>query len=205
MSTQKNKTKELVLCSMFIALIIVMTVVPVLGYIPLGFINATIIHIPVIIGAIVLGPKAGFILGLTFGISSLIKNTMAPNLTSFVFSPFVTVGDTGGNWCSLIICIVPRVLIGLVAYGVYKLLKKKCPESVALGIAGFAGSLTNTIFVLGGIYLFFGENYATARSISYDLLFGSIMVTVGTVGVPEAIVAAVLTVPLCKVLFKVNK
>jgi len=200
MSTQKDKTKDLVLTSMFIALIIVMTMVPVIGYIPLGFMNATIIHIPVIIGAIVLGPKVGAILGLAFGISSVIKNTLTPNLTSFVFSPFI-----GGNWYSLIVSIVPRVLIGLVAYLVYALLKKKCNDGVALAVAGFLGSMTNTIFVMGGIYVFFGESYAAAKDISYNILFKTILTIVGTVGVPEAIVASVLTVPLCKVLFKVKK
>ena len=59
MKEKTAKTKELVLMAMFTAIIIAMAFVPYFGYIPLGFMNATIIHIPVIIGAIVLGPKKG--------------------------------------------------------------------------------------------------------------------------------------------------
>ena len=51
----------------FIAIMMIMTVVPVLGFIPLGFMNATIIHIPVIVGSILLGPKKGAVLGFFSG------------------------------------------------------------------------------------------------------------------------------------------
>ena len=106
-----EKTKKMVLTAMFTAIIIAMAFVPYMGYIPLGFMNATIIHIPVIIGAIILGPKTGAFLGGVFGLTSMINNTVNPNLTSFVFSPFYSVGDMHGNLNSVIICMVPRILI----------------------------------------------------------------------------------------------
>ena len=112
------------LAGIFTAIIIAMSVVPFLGYIPLGFMNATIIHVPVIIGAIILGPKYGAYLGLVFGVTSLVKATIAPGVTSFVFSPFVTIGGYSGNMWSAVIAIVPRVCIGIVAYFVYKLIMK---------------------------------------------------------------------------------
>lgn len=205
MSKTSDKTKNMVITAMFIALIIVMTFVPYLGFIPLGFMNATIIHIPVIIGAIILGPKTGMILGATFGICSVINNTLNPNLTSFVFSPFYSIGENSGNGWSLVVAIVPRMLIGVAAYYVYKLLNKEGRETAALAAAGFAGSMTNTIFVMGSIYIFFGESYAAARGIGFDALFKVILGVVATNGIPEAIVAAVLTAPLCKVLFRVKR
>ena len=54
MSTSTTKTKDMVTTAMFVAIILAMSFVPYLGYIPLGFMNSTIIHIPVIIGAILL-------------------------------------------------------------------------------------------------------------------------------------------------------
>ena len=84
-----SQVKGLVQAALFAALIILMAMVPFLGYIPLGFTRATIIHIPVILGALVLGPKKGAFLGLIFGLTSLINNTMNPTVTSFVFSPFI--------------------------------------------------------------------------------------------------------------------
>lgn len=143
-----EKTKKMVLTAMFTAIIIAMAFVPYMGYIPLEFMNATIIHIPVIIGAIILGPKTGAFLGGVFGLTSMINNTVNPNLTSFVFSPFYSVGDMHGNLNSVIICMVPRILIGVVAYYVYKgvsrLLKGGKNGNV---IALASAALTNTILV----------------------------------------------------------
>ena len=71
---------------------------PILGYIPLGFTRATIIHIPVIIGSIILGPKYGAFLGFIFGLTSLVNNTFNPTVTSFVFTPFYSLGTYVGNF-----------------------------------------------------------------------------------------------------------
>ena len=81
MKNQSLKTSKLVMAAMFTAIILIMSFTPYLGYIPLGFMNATIIHIPVIIGAIILGPVYGGFLGGIFGLTSLINNTVNPNLT----------------------------------------------------------------------------------------------------------------------------
>ena len=199
------KTKELVLMAMFTAIIIAMAFVPYFGYIPLGFMNATIIHIPVIIGAIVLGPKKGAFLGGVFGLTSMINNTFNPNLTSFVFSPFYSVGDVHGNFASIIVCMVPRILIGVVAYYVYKGMLKlfakfKAKSIAALAVAGVAGSLTNTLLVMNGIYFLFGSSYAAAKGIAFEALYGVILGVIGTQGVPEAIVAAVLVMGIGKAL-----
>ncbi|MFQ7573910.1 MAG: ECF transporter S component [Lachnospira sp.] len=205
MKEKTAKTKELVLMAMFTAIIIAMAFVPYFGYIPLGFMNATIIHIPVIIGAIVLGPKKGAFLGGVFGLTSMINNTFNPNLTSFVFSPFYSVGDVHGNFASIIVCMVPRILIGVVAYYVYKGMLKlfakfKAKSIAALAVAGVAGSLTNTLLVMNGIYFLFGSSYAAAKGIAFEALYGVILGVIGTQGVPEAIVAAVLVMGIGKAL-----
>ncbi|MBQ4282883.1 MAG: ECF transporter S component [Lachnospira sp.] len=210
MKEQSKKTRDMVMTAMFTAIIIIMAFVPYMGYIPLGFMNATIIHIPVIIGAIVLGPKKGAFLGGVFGITSMINNTINPNLTSFVFSPFYNLGETHGNFFSIIICMVPRILIGVVAYyvykGVMKLFKNKKHANIpACAVAGVAGSLTNTILVMGGIALLFGESYAAAKGLAMDALYGVILGVVGTNGVPEAIVAGIIVTLVCKALFVVMK
>ena len=205
MKEKTAKTKELVLMAMFTGIIIAMAFVPYFGYIPLGFMNATIIHIPVIIGAIVLGPKKGAFLGGVFGLTSMINNTFNPNLTSFVFSPFYSVGDVHGNFASIIVCMVPRILIGVVAYYVYKGMLKlfakfKAKSIAALAVAGVAGSLTNTLLVMNGIYFLFGSSYAAAKGIAFEALYGVILGVIGTQGVPEAIVAAVLVMGIGKAL-----
>ena len=112
-TTSMSKTKGLVQMAIFAALIVVLAFTPFIGYIPLGFTRATIIHIPVIMGSLMLGPKRGAALGGVFGLTSFINNTINPTLTSFVFTPFYSLGEYSGGIGSLIICFVPRILIGV--------------------------------------------------------------------------------------------
>lgn len=104
-------------------------------------IKPTIVHIPVIIASIIYGPRVGVTLGFLMGLLSLTVNTITILPTSYLFSPFVP----NGNIYSAMIAILPRILIGLTPYLVYKVLKNK----TGLIIAGALGSLTNTVFVLG--------------------------------------------------------
>lgn len=210
MERNNGKTLELVQLALFSAIIIIMAFVPFLGYIPLGFMNATIIHVPVIIASIVLGYKKGAFLGFLFGLTSLLNNTFKPNLTSFVFTPFYTLGTDGGNFFSLIICFVPRILVGVVPYFVYQgMMKgfgnKKWGRGAGLTLAGIAGSLTNTLLVMNMIYFFFGNSYAAAKGLTIDALYGVILGVIGAQGVPEAIVAAILTVAVGGAVLKVQR
>ena len=198
----KNKsTRQLVMLAIFSAIIVLLSYTP-LGYIPINpLLRLTIIHVPVIIGAIVLGPAAGGFLGFVFGVTSLLKNTFEPTVVSFVFSPFYS----GGNFGSIVICFIPRILIGVFAGLVFKAM---CGSSktrlIAPAVAGITGSLTNTFLVMSGIYLFFGSEYAAARG----QVLGSIYSFVGAVvfanGIPEAIVAMILASAIAKPLIILN-
>ena len=202
MNKLKN-TKFVTLLGVLLAIEIILAATPI-GFIPLGFTKATTVHIPVIIGAIFLGPVGGFILGSTFGIMSIIMNTVSPALTSFVFSPFITVGGTNGNVWSIVVALVPRMMIGITAYYSYKWVKKWDDKGIiAYATAGIIGSLTNTILVMGGIYIFFGQQYAAAKEVAFEALFGVIIGIIGMNGIPEAIVAAIIVATLCKVLKRV--
>ncbi len=202
---RNKKTYEMVLTALFAAIIVIMAFVPYLGYINLVVIKATLIHVPVIIGSIMLGPKKGGFLGFIFGCTSLINNTFNPSLLSFAFSPFYSVGEIGGNFWSIVICFVPRILVGVVPYFVYvgvrKLLKeKKGSDWLALPVAGVVGAFTNTLLVMNLIYFCFSEQFAAAKGITMDAVYGAIMAIIAANGVPEAIVAAALTTVVCKAL-----
>lgn len=201
MSDTKNykKTKNIALLAVFVAIIIIQTVVPFLGFIPLGVINATIIHITVIVATLLLGLKSGMFLGFIFGLSSLLKNTFAPTLVSFCFSPFVPYG----NIKSVFISIVPRIMIAVVSYYAYKLFDKYMSSHIALVLSGAIGSLTNTVLVMGSIYLLFGKEYSEATNIGMNSLIYSILTIVATNGLAEAIVSAVITYGLTRVLKKI--
>lgn len=202
MNQKKTDVRLLAQMALLVALELVLAFTP-LGYIPLGFMNATTMHIPVILGACLLGPKMGGVLGAVFGVTSVIRATVTPNLTSFVFTPFYSFSpEFSGNWTSLIVAIVPRVLIGVIAGLAFQFIMRVShgKQAVALPVAGFIGSMVNTIGVMGLIYLLFGEQYAVAGGQSFDLLLKVIMGVVCINGVPEALIAAVLTLAVGKVL-----
>ncbi len=201
MTNSKISVKAMAQAAMFTALIFVLAFVPYIGYIriPVLAIQATTVHIPVIVGSILLGPKYGGFLGGMFGLTSLINNTMSPGITSFCFSPFVEVGDgVGGSPLALIICFVPRILVGVVPYYVYTCIQNRAKEPAktnkySLVISGIAGSMTNTILVMSMIYIFFGHEWADAKDMAYSKVLGVILSVIAINGTMEAIVAALIT------------
>lgn len=212
MSTKnKNRKQILFLCqfSLLLAIEIIVCFTP-LGTLPsLGMLSATLSHVPVIIAAIVLGMKEGTLMGLAFGACSFIYWTfVAPGAFSFLYTPFYTLGEYSGNFGSLLICFVPRILIGVVTALVMSgLTKLKVNNFISATIAGIAGTLTNTLLVLGGIYLFFGnEYYAMAVADGSQTLLAFLGMVVLTNGLPEAaiggIAASAIAVPVKKAVGK---
>jgi uncharacterized membrane protein len=209
---QRNRSKNMqdfVLLAFFVAIEILFSVVPFLGYIDLPFIRSTTLHIPVILAGCLLGVKGGAITGFVFGASSFLTNTFRPNATSFLFTPVFSgegvFADVGSFW-SIIVCFVPRILIGVFAALIFKAICKiDKTKLVALGGAAVVGSLTNTILVMAGAWIFFAEPFAAAKKVAVSGLFKVIMAVVGTNGVMEAIAAVVITVIVGKVLLVVRQ
>lgn len=197
---KKKETVILAYYALFIAIELVLSFTP-LGYIPFSAISITTMHIPVIIAGILLGVKGGCLIGLVFGITSVINATMNPLPTSFVFTPFYSIGEVSGNFYSLVIAIIPRMMIGIVSALLYQSLKKlKVNQIISTSVCGFIGSLTNTILVMGGIYFFFGADYATAIGVGYQALLTAILGIVTYNGIIEAIAASMMVCVICKAL-----
>jgi uncharacterized membrane protein len=174
-----------------------------LGSIPLPGIAGTLAHIPAIITGMLLGVKAGALMGFAFGLFSFAVWTFTPPspFLAFVFTPFwsVPIESIGhdryheftGNFASILICFVPRILVGTFA----GLMCRYAPKKFSLNyiIGAVAGSLTNTLLVVGGIWLFFGEQIDSIYKGATAFLMG--LVTVN--GIPEAVVAAVICPAVC--------
>ncbi len=110
------------------------------GFIPwFSGASLTIMHVPVIIGAILEGPVVGLGIGLIFGLFSMLQAAIAPT------------GPTDVWFTNPVLSVLPRLFIGPIAWLVWKALKKW--PVVGLIASGIAGSLTNTILVLGVIGL----------------------------------------------------
>ena len=205
---KKNKEIQgMVLTALFSAIIFIMAFTP-LGYIPLGVINATIVQIPVIIGALFCGPKQGAFLGFLFGFTSFLKNTIMPaTLSAFVFSPVLAAGMFGvkGIVYSTFICFVPRILVGILPYYIYKVMKKAVRwKTLNFVVAGVIGAFTNTFLVMGSIYILYRDAYATAQGIDPTAVLAVIGGIIGFNGVIEAVLSGVIVAGVGIVLNKIK-
>lgn len=203
MTKQKKDTRWMVQLALMAAIVVVLANTP-LGMIQLPIIKATTVHIPVILGAILLGPLAGSILGAVFGVCSLISNTIAPTLLSFAFSPFMSTTGLVGALKALWISVGCRILIGLISGLLWKLFMAcRMKDLIALPLIGFIGSMVNTVAVMGSIYFLLAAEYAAAKNVGVTAVFGLVMGTVTASGIPEAIAAAVLVTVIGKALLAV--
>lgn len=181
--TKKNNTKRKIYqqttISMLVAILIIQTFVPGLGYIPLGPIDATIVHITVILAAVLFGTKTGLIMGGIWGLLSMLRAILQPTAFNAVF-------------LNPLISIVPRLIVGLLSGWIFQLLYKKISERWSYILIGLIGSVTNTVLVLGAIYLLGSATYAQAMGVPESALLGVLATVVLTNGIIETVVSMVL-------------
>lgn len=191
MASRPNSSRHLVLTALFIAIILLQSIVPWLGTLPLGAFAigaaVTIITFTVAIGAMVLGPRAGALLGFVWGAYSLWHAwTSAPSIGALIFRNPIT-------------AIVPRMLVGLIIGYLYWRFVKSRPmgqQTIWLAGLGALSAFVNTFFVLGITWIGFTVMHTTAFGIPDSGLANYLIVSIaGFNGVFEIIVGAIL-VPL---------
>ena len=179
----KQKLVKRVIIALFAAIIIIQNFIPFLGYIPLGPLNLTIIHITVIVIALSMGPLYGGIVGGIWGVITWIRAFVWPT------SPLATI-----VFVNPLIAILPRILIGIVAGGSFSWLKKRlAKQSSAMVLAAILGSLTNTLLVLGQIYLFYRGKSQEMYALNVNELLPYLLGVIATNGLPEAILAGLVS------------
>jgi len=165
--TEQNKMRDLVITGLMGAIAVV------LGWTHWGFIpwfsgvSLTIMHVPAVIAAVIVGPVSGMAVGLIFGIFSMVQAAVAPS------------GPADVWFTNPLLSVLPRLFIGPAAWLVWLSLKRW--EPLALLAAGAVGSLTNTGLVLGMIGLL--------GYLPWALLGGIVVAN----GLPEALVSALIT------------
>ncbi len=249
MKRQSTNVRKLTIIAMLGAITVVLALTP-LGFIPIGPLNATTMHIPVIVAGVLEGPIAGAAVGLIFGCSSLFNHIVRPTpLSPIFYNPLIS--------------ILPRVLIGLIASALYSRLRgkssvtmkglvvalfvvligflswqgwrsfgehgwavrtivpivlavfaivliplslKKLERNPAVILTAFLTTLAHTVMVMGGIYFLYAEKYLSVMapgaslSLARNIIFGVIL----TSGLPEAMVASLVTVGVVGALHKAN-
>lgn len=176
---KKPNVYQMTILSMLIAILIIQTFVPWLGYIPVGPIDATIVHITVILAAILFGSKIGLGVGTSWGLLSMLRAYMQPTAFNVVF-------------LNPLISVVPRMLVGWISGLIFPVISKRISMRWAYSITALVGTLLNTVLVLGGIYLFAGEMYAAAMGVPETALLGILGSIVLTNGIIEIIVSMIL-------------
>ncbi|WP_288844068.1 ECF transporter S component [uncultured Megasphaera sp.] len=183
-------TQELTIIGMLAGITVLLGVTGY-GFIPLPMMKATILHVPVIIGAVLAGPRVGIMVGFLFGCFSIIQAIMSPVVLSFaLLNPLIS--------------ILPRILIAVGAYYTYIGIRKLIRQNLlSLAIAGFIGSAINTIGVMGGIFLLYAKHFAEVRHIPVAHVADIIIGICAMNGLPEALISAFITASVVTVLQRV--
>ena len=191
MNTTRSKIRTIAVTGMLAAVTLVLGLTN-LGIIPIPPANVTTMHIPVLIGAILCGPKVGLILGLLFGLTSVWKAFTA---TSALVAPLLAASPV----LVIVMSIGPRLMIPIVAGSMYKLIGKKSKPAAAI-IAPVLGSLTNTVCYLGMMLIFYIISGIDASAVL------AIIAGVGALnGSCEAIAAALICAPIIFSVAKISK
>lgn len=200
MRQRRSSAYRLSIMSLLVALIILQSSLPMVGYISLGGISITTLHLTVITGAVVLGTGYGTALGAVWGLSSFIMAFVRPSdvLTILLFR-------------NPIIAFVPRILAGLVAGLLFNQLLPKVRTglggSIKMSLAGICAALTNTLLVVGFTWIFYASKAATMIGHGANASnFGFVMLAMlGVNAVAEVIMAGVVTPILGQALIRFRR
>lgn len=195
---KKHSAGKLVRTALLTAIIFVMAFTP-LGYFKTGGLSITLLPVPVIIGAIVMGPMTGAVLGLAFGMTSVIQ--------CFGLEPFGTALMGINPVGTLLTCLVPRVtmgfLTGVIFAALYRIDKKKLLSFAATSLMG---ALLNTVFFMTFLVLFFYKTDFLQKIIAgmgTSSVFSFVLAFVGINGLIEAVACCVLAGAISKALYTV--
>ena len=197
-----SKVHQITRMAILVAIIFLLAFTP-LGYLTIGPIAATTIQMPVIVGAVMMGPAAGAVLGFFFGLSAVIKVLTMPGA-----DPFATLALAHAPLAYLTVCMGARILMGwlsgLLAAGLKKVPALDGGRSVIrCGAAGFVGSALNTVLYLGLLWALCAEAISSYYGVDLSGVGSLVMGTAWAAGVPEAVVSCVVVAAVCKALEKV--
>jgi uncharacterized membrane protein len=188
-----NNTRKLTFLGVMLALTIAFVAITALPTASASM--ALLIFIPTIVTSIVMGPKAGALMGFCAGVTTLLRGLLAP------LSPFDLF------FINPLVSVLPRIFIGVVPYYIYKLLNalfknSSNGEKIAVLVAGASGAIVNTALVMTMLYIIYVKEIVELVGASFKTLLLSI---ISSSAILEAVVAAVLTFPVVLAYKKIYK
>ena len=194
------RTLKMVQLALLTAIIVIMAFTPI-GYINMVGLSITLIGIPVIIGAITLGPMAGAILGGIFGLTSFAR--------AFGLEPFGTALFAISPIGTFITCMVPRVLMGWLTGLIFHSLKKSDKTKfVSYVITSISGAILNTVLFMASLMIFFYKSeliQGMARDLNVSSVVPLIIAMVGFIALAEIITSGILGTAIAKPVDIFNK
>lgn len=193
---KNSKIFDMVITAMFVAIILLMSYVPVLGYIQFGLVSATLIHIPVIVFALLYGTKRGGYMGIVFGLSSLLIAFIRPG-TPFDFA-----------FQNPLVSVLPRFLFGLSIYPIFMFINKLHKSNVASAlVTSFLSTFVHGILTITCMYIiiklgwfFDQQQLALIRDIGETNIFKVILPILGSNTIIEALLATLIAPPIYRAL-----
>ena len=186
------KTKDLVFTSLFMGIVFMLGLWPNLGFIAIGPINVTIIHIPVIIGAIFLGAGSGALIGFAFGLGSFINSMSSGVLFAPVFN-------------NPLVSVLPRVVFGFVTYYIYKLVKVVIKnETVSYGVSAGLATIIHAAMVVPLLF-YFGLNHGAIANMIESVYQGKVFVFILGIFMANTVMEAVAAIVLVPIVLKALK
>ena len=156
-NTNSGKVHQITLTAILAAIIVLLAFTP-LGYLKIGVVSITFLTVPVVVGGIALGPLYGGALGAVFGLTSLAQ--------CFMGDPFGATLFSLNPLCTVTACLVPRILIGVVAGLLFPVIHRVDRIGiVSFTVSAIAGAVTNTVFFVGMVAVFFQNSYFGGSSL----------------------------------------
>lgn len=178
------RTVKMVLLAILVAIMLILAFTP-LGYLKVGIIEISFMMIPVAVGAIILGPLAGAILGGVFGTTSFIQ--------ALSISPFGVMLMSINPFYTFLLTMIPRILMGWLAGLIFQgLYKNGSTKKISYAISSLSAALLNTIFFMSLLIILFG-NTDYIKGFQGDMsILPFVVAFVGINGLVEAIVTMIL-------------
>ena len=179
---KKSRTLWMVQTAILSAIIILMAFTP-LGYLRVGIIEITFLTIPVVIGAILIGPAAGAFLGGVFGATSFIQ--------ALGMSPFGAALLAINPVYTFILTMVPRLLMGWLTGVIFRaLMKVDKTKTWSYIVAALSGAVLNTVLFVGTLFLlFYNTDYLQSFGENFLAILG---VLIGLNALLEAIICMIV-------------
>ena len=188
------RTKFMVELALMVAIIFVMAFTP-LGYFQTMGLSITFLTVPVAVGAIILGPKGGAICGLAFGITSFMQCFGMGAFGTMLFS----INPIG----TAFVCIVPRILEGLLCGLIFQALKKSMKNGAYL-VASLSCRLLNTLFFMTALVVMFGNTEVIQNLMGgRNVIIGCCMM-VGVNAISEMVSSTIITAAVGTALSKAH-